>query len=218
MLAIRRNHRVVARQRVHHADRDRFFTYIQVHEAADLGCAVQLDALLLETIDAHHRAQQIERVRARNERSHVDVSSVEVSPSGSPSSRAFQQPPHDLAALRLRQTVLELDLLRRNRGAEPFARMGEQRFAGCFVAGESLLQRERRLSRFRRPLGSGFADHRRFEQPRHARSVAARPRRTDQVSRRLDQVVPRGRRQVITVVVATRKIAGQVPVTDETSR
>ena len=58
VLAVGGHDRVVGVERLHRADGNRFFTDIQVDEAADLGRAVQLGAFLLETADAQHLAQQ----------------------------------------------------------------------------------------------------------------------------------------------------------------
>ena len=91
VLAVRRDDRVLRRERLHRTDRDGLLADVQVHEAADLRRAVELDALLLEPAHPQHLAQQLEAVLAVDVRgrAHDAGSSVEVSPSGSPSSRAF---------------------------------------------------------------------------------------------------------------------------------
>ena len=62
-------------------DAHRFFADVEVQEAADLALAVGLGALLLQAPDAQHVGEE------RN--AHAPDSSVEVSPSGKPSSRAL---------------------------------------------------------------------------------------------------------------------------------
>ena len=91
VLAVGRDDRVLRRERLHRADRDRLLADVQVHEPADLRRAVELHTLLLEPADPQHLAQQLEAVLAVDTggRAHDDGSSVEVSPSASPSSRAF---------------------------------------------------------------------------------------------------------------------------------
>ena len=51
---------------------------------------------------------------------------LEISASGKPSSRALQQPAHDLAAARLGQIFTESDLLGRHRRAQPASRRGRR--------------------------------------------------------------------------------------------
>ena len=91
VLAIRGDDRVLRRERLHRTDRDGLLADVQVHEPADLGGAVELHALLLEPAHPKHLPQQLEAVLAVDlrGRAHDAGSSVEVSPSASPSSRAF---------------------------------------------------------------------------------------------------------------------------------
>ena len=127
VVAVRRDDVVVGGQRVEHTDRDRLLADVEVHEPADARRAVELDAALLEPPDAHHLAQQA-RARRRDRAASVmtRVSSIERSPSGSPSSARAQEPAHDLAAARLREVGAEVDLLGRDRGAEPLAAEADQ--------------------------------------------------------------------------------------------
>ena len=92
VLAIGGHDRVVRRETLQRADGHGLLADVEVQEAADLALAVLLRARLLEAPDAHHPAQEPQRVVAvawREERvRRHGLSSVEVSPSGSPSSRA----------------------------------------------------------------------------------------------------------------------------------
>jgi hypothetical protein len=64
VLAIRRNDRIVRRQRLHGADGHRLLSDTKMKEAADLSGAVQLGAFLLETPDAQHLGEERHRVMA----------------------------------------------------------------------------------------------------------------------------------------------------------
>src|SRR4029078_10348723 len=64
MLAIGRDDGVGRRERAQDAGRDRLLANIEMEETANLLRAVELDALLLETPDAEHRAQQLEPMLA----------------------------------------------------------------------------------------------------------------------------------------------------------
>ena len=92
MLAIGGDDGVFCRQRTHATGGDSFLPDVEVQESPDLPRAVQLGTLLLEPPNAEHVTQEresqfaIERRRWCG-RAHV-ASSVEVSPSGRPSSRA----------------------------------------------------------------------------------------------------------------------------------
>src|SRR5450759_4941540 len=88
MLAISGKDRIVARELGHHPARDRLLADIQMQEAADLAGAVNLRAFFLETADARHLAQVGKRAFTVNV--HAD-SSVEISPSGRPISRALSR-------------------------------------------------------------------------------------------------------------------------------
>ena len=103
-----------------------------MQEAADLAGAVELRALLLEAADAQHLPQQGAHVRGVVLEAAsfgvivIPFSSVEVSPSGSPSSRALSR----------RRMILPLRVCGRRRrksisfgataGAEPLAGEAEQ--------------------------------------------------------------------------------------------
>ena len=58
MLPISRDDGVFRLQRLHRADRHRLFADIEVDEAANLAGSVKFDALLFETANAQHLAQQ----------------------------------------------------------------------------------------------------------------------------------------------------------------
>ena len=79
------------------ADGDRLFAVIEMQEAADLFLRVELRALVLEAADADHLLQQIQRMCPRQPRlvggvrHRSSLSSVEISPSGRPSSRALSR-------------------------------------------------------------------------------------------------------------------------------
>src|SRR5690606_3713162 len=88
VLAVGGEDAVVVAQLRHRAGSDRLLADVQVQEAANAAGAVELGAFLLEAPDAHHLPQQSARVVALGR--HVD-SSVDVSPSGSPSSRALSR-------------------------------------------------------------------------------------------------------------------------------
>ncbi len=104
VLPVGGDHGVIGREGLHHADGARLLADAEVEEAADRRLAVELDAALLEATDPQHLAQQVEGVvllgraslrrvaladrRSRSPR-HCCASSVEVSPSGMPSSRAL---------------------------------------------------------------------------------------------------------------------------------
>jgi hypothetical protein len=92
VLAIGRDHRVLRGERPHRAHRHRLLAYIKVEESPDLPGAVSLRGLLLEAPDPEHLAQERVAVLAGGRRRghRAPVSSVEVSPSGRPSSRAFR--------------------------------------------------------------------------------------------------------------------------------
>ncbi len=116
VLAVGRDDVVLGLQGSHHADRDRFFTDVEVQEAADLRRAVQLDATLLEPADAQHLAVELQWLARAS--ALIASSSVERSPSGNPSSRAREHAPHDLPAPGLRKVLGERDLLRCDRRAQ----------------------------------------------------------------------------------------------------
>ena len=93
VLAIGGDHRILGPDGLHDPDRDRLLAVVEVQKAPDLLRLVQLEALLLEPADADHLLEQMEIVRVVE----VDLghrsslSSVERSPSGSPSSRALSR-------------------------------------------------------------------------------------------------------------------------------
>src|SRR5512138_1351769 len=114
---------VLGRERRHGARRHGFLPNVEVQEAADLARAVELGALLLQPPDAQHVGEQPdrklarERNRARRGRrrgmklangnlAHAGLSSVEVSPSGRPSSRALSRR-RMILPLRVRGSVPE---------------------------------------------------------------------------------------------------------------
>ena len=77
------------------ARRDRLFSIIEVQEAADFFLGVEFGAFVLEFAHPYHVREQLQHMRPVEFRlvdhSHVSsVSSVEISPSGRPSSRAFR--------------------------------------------------------------------------------------------------------------------------------
>jgi hypothetical protein len=95
VLAVGRDDPVALRERRHHADGDRLLAVVEVKKSADLLLRVELGAFRLEAADAQHAAQELGDVpvvepRLRRCRHRSSVSSVERSPSGSPSSRAFR--------------------------------------------------------------------------------------------------------------------------------
>jgi hypothetical protein len=107
---IRGHDRVGRLERLHRPDRDGLFADVQVEEAADLGGAVELNASFLEPPDPQHLAEELARVTRvhRGKASflvygHHELSRVETSPSGSPSSWA----------LRSRRTIFPLRVLGR---------------------------------------------------------------------------------------------------------
>src|ERR1019366_7430192 len=89
VLAVSGEDGVLTRKLGHYAARDRLLADVQVQEAADLAGAVDLRAFFLESANARHLPQVAERPFP------VDVhdadSSVDVSPSGRPSSRALRR-------------------------------------------------------------------------------------------------------------------------------
>src|ERR1039457_3028372 len=95
VLAIGRDDPITLFQRRDDAHRDRLLAIVKMHEAANLLLCVQLGALLLKAADADHLLQQIQHVFARQMRlfgvlgHRSSLSSVEMSPSGRPSSRAL---------------------------------------------------------------------------------------------------------------------------------
>src|SRR3990172_5421747 len=95
VLAVGGDNGVVRLQGLEDADRHRLFTDVQMQEAADLALAVELRAPLLKSANAQHLpyelAREIAVVRNRVDtgETHAGGSSVEVSPSGNPSSRAL---------------------------------------------------------------------------------------------------------------------------------
>ena len=103
------------------------------------------------------------------------LSSVETSPSGRPSSRAFSRR-RMILPLRVVGTVVdELDLLRGDDGAEPHARVGEQLLLELARGLVARLQRHERLHDL---AGDrvGLADHARPARPPDARAGRSRPR------------------------------------------
>ncbi len=92
VLAIGRDHGVIGLQRLRHTDGDGLLADVEVHEAADLRRAVELDTRLLEAADAQHLVQQHVSMTSIDPADvHESRSRVERSPSGSPSSRALSR-------------------------------------------------------------------------------------------------------------------------------
>ena len=138
------------------------------------------------------------------------LSSVDVSPSGKPSSRAFSRRRMILPLRVLRQRRQEGDLLRRDRGAQPLARVAEQIHAqvvGRVVPG---LQRDERLDDLA-DHGIGLADHSGLRDGRMLHQRALDLERPDQVPGGLDDVVGTADEPEVAVGVAPGEIAGQVP-------
>ena len=97
MLPVGRDDPIALLQHRNDADRDRLLAIVKVQKPPDLLLGVELRALVLEAADADHLLEQIERVRARQMRlvdrcgHRSSLSSVEMSPSGRPSSRALSR-------------------------------------------------------------------------------------------------------------------------------
>jgi hypothetical protein len=105
VFTIGRYHRIIGSKGRHHSDRDRFLADAEMQEATDPGRTVQLDAGLLETPDAQHLPQERDPFRLDRDRSvggrrcpparrsagHAGRSTVDRSPCGNPSSRAFNR-------------------------------------------------------------------------------------------------------------------------------
>jgi hypothetical protein len=130
MLAVGGDDGVGRLERLHRADRHRLLADVEVKEAADLLLRVQLRALLLEAADPDHLPQELEAVRAvepdlrgamshRLQRRQIAFGQAELA--------RFKQAPHDLARSRARKIGADFDPARRDRGAEPFARVPEDR-------------------------------------------------------------------------------------------
>ena len=103
VLAVGGHDGVVGCERLHHPDGDGLLADVEVHEAADLGGAVQLDAALLEPADAQHLPVEPAGVLDVEGFAHAPSSRVDRSPSGRPSSRARSS----------RRTILPLRVLGR---------------------------------------------------------------------------------------------------------
>src|SRR6185437_9095229 len=81
-------------QRLHDADRYGFLAVVEMHEATDFPGLVQLETFLLEPADpqhAHQQATHMRVVKAELVGHRTSLSSVDRSPSGSPSSRALSR-------------------------------------------------------------------------------------------------------------------------------
>ena len=190
VLAIGRDDGVVRAERRHHADGDRLLADVEVQEAADLARAVELGALLLEAADAQHLAQQ------GDARASGVVAAImrcppasRVSPSGRPSSRALSRR-RMILPLRVRGSVREeVDLLRRDGGAEALAREARAaRSASASLGREARLQRDERLHDLHGDR-IGLADDARLGDGGVLQQRALHLERADEVPRRLDDVV-----------------------------
>src|SRR6516164_3850272 len=95
VFAICRDNPITLLQHRDDSDRDRLLAIIEVQESADFLLCVEFSTFILETADADHLLQQIQHVLTGQpwffawcgHRS--SLSSVEISPSGKPSSRAL---------------------------------------------------------------------------------------------------------------------------------
>ena len=215
MLAVGGYHRVIGGQRPQRSGGHRLLADIQMEESPNLGFPVQLRALLFHAAHPHHVGQQASRKVMVG---HIDtarmsgspfVSTVDVSPSGSPSSRAFSKR-RMIFPLRVCGSVVdELDFLRRDRGAQPLARVAEQFQPQLFVGGEPVLERDERLHHLadRRVR---FADDCCLGDRRMIGQRVFHLERSDQVPGGLDHVVGAADEPEVAVGVALGEIPGEV--------
>src|SRR6516164_1226589 len=95
VIAVGGNDPVALLEHRNDADSDCFLPIIKVQESPDLLLSIEFGAFILEAADADHLLQKIERVPPRQSRlvsnygHRSSLSSVEMSPSGRPSSRAL---------------------------------------------------------------------------------------------------------------------------------
>src|SRR3974390_3449299 len=95
VLPICRHNPIALIQHRDDSDCDRLLAIIEVHEPADFLLRVEFSTFVLETTDSDHLLQQIQHVLAGQPRLFTwcghrsSLSSVEISPSGKPSSRAL---------------------------------------------------------------------------------------------------------------------------------
>jgi hypothetical protein len=124
VFAVRGHDGVVRREGLHGPDRDGLLADVEMEKPPDLAQGVELGGLLLEAADQEHLAQEPVGV-VRHVRLPPPSSSVEVSPSGNPSSRAFRSRRmiFPLRVLGASRETRSLGLRRRPGGA----REGQQR-------------------------------------------------------------------------------------------
>ena len=220
MLAIGRDDPVPLLEHRDHTHGDRLLSVIEVQEASDLFLGVKLRAFVLEPADADHVLQQVERMgsgepRLIDGRCHrSSLSSVEMSPSGRPSSRALSS----------RRMILPLRVLGRFSrktislgaiaGPSRLPRMAQQLLAQSLARLHAILQRDEGLdhlsgSRVRDAdhanLGDGGVLHERtldFERP-------------DEMAGALDHVVRPADEPIIAVSIFHREVAGEIPPAGE---
>ena len=219
VFAVGRHDLVVRAQHRNDARRNRLFPVIEMKKPADLFLRVDLGAFVLETPDADHVPEQRQHMRPVElwlvDHSHVSsVSNVEMSPSGSPSSRAFKQPPHDLAGSCLGQRVAEKDFARGHGGAKLLSGVAANVTLQILRPLETGIKRDIGLYDFARGL-VGHADHTSLGNGCVFDQRAFHFEWADQVAGGLDQVVRAAHEPEIAVVVPHREIARQIPAIDK---
>ena len=179
--------------------------------------AVQLDAALLEAADPQHRAQQLDaRSRSADRRlvGHDGRSSVDRSPSGRPSSRAFSRRRMILPLRVLGRSSAKLDLARGHGGAQPLA--GEPHELPPQLVGRlrARVQRHEGLDDLAGDL-VGHADHARLDHRRVLDQHALDLEGPDEVAGGLDDVVAATDEPEVAVGVTPGEVAADVPPADE---
>ena len=216
MLPIGRDDPVALLQHGDDAHRDRLLSVVKVKKAADLLLGVEFGALVLELTDADHLLQQVQRMLPRQMRlidhcgHRSSLSSVEISPSGRPSSRALSR----------RRMILPLRVFGRFwRNAMSFgATAGPRRYRAwpsnslrsASRGLEAALERDEGLDHF---AGGRVrnTDHARLGNRRVLHQRAFHLERADEMAGALDDIVSAADEPVIALLVAHREVAGEIP-------
>ena len=220
MLAVGRDDPVALLEHRDDADGDRLLAVIEMQEASDLLLGVELGAFVLEPANADHLLQQVEHMRARQARlvdgcgHRSSLSSVEMSPSGRPSSRALSS----------RRMILPLRVFGRFwRNAMSFGAIAGPRrwrawpsssLRSASLGSKPFLSATKALTTSP-AVGSGNADHAGLGDGRMLHQRALHLERADQMAGALDDVVRPADEPVVALVVAHREVAGEIPAADE---
>ena len=213
---------VVIGEMVHDAGSYGLFADVEVQEAADLLLLVQLGARLLEPADPDHLPQQMES-SLLGEFPHGVTSSAVIRLArlecrgvalGQSQLPRLEQPSHDLAAPRLRQVVLELDLTGSNRRPQLLAGKADE-LLGQFLAWlNARIERDEGLDdlpchRVRFADDPGLGHRRVFDQG------ALDLERADEMAGGLDDIVGPADEPEVPVLVDLGQVARQIPAADK---